>query len=361
MARRPEMSRSVNAGDLLRPVDLEQHRRLGIPPELLAAVARRVTDKEAREHLGVKHTGDLAGVLYARLDPETGDPRGYRLRRDHPEVEDGKPRDKYLSSVDQPALFFPPGAGPLLTDITVTVAMVEAEKSSVALTAAAARTGRPLLRIGTGGVWSWRGRIGKTVDASGARVDEKGPLPDLDRLAWRERDVVILFDANAKTNPSAQAARRALATDLTNRGARVRVAAVPDVNDPDDFVGTHGDAALWALVDGARPMQPASAADVLRLAGLDDIHGVTLAELEGRLRRLKDGLQGADALRRRTVREMLVAALKAEKISGAAVLADAAIGGLDETDLGGPAAALIADDVPWPRACGGRRTPRHAG
>src|SRR5439155_13473959 len=100
------MKMNTTRADALRPADLEHHVRLGIPPEVLAAVAQRVTDKEAREVLGVKHSGDLAGVLYARLDPETGDVRGYRLRRDHPEVENEKPRDKYLSSIDRPALFF---------------------------------------------------------------------------------------------------------------------------------------------------------------------------------------------------------------------------------------------------------------
>jgi putative DNA primase/helicase len=245
----------VSAGTL-RPADFEQHARFGIPPELLTTVARRVTDKEAREHLGVRHTGDLAGVLYARLDPETGVTRGYRLRRDHPEIEDGKPRDKYLSSIDRPALFFAPGVGPLLTDTTVTVATVEAEKSSLALTAAATRAGRRLLTIGTGGVWSWRGRIGKTVDANGARVDVKGPLPDLDRVTWQNRDVVILFDSNTATNENAQAGRRALAAELARRGAKVRIVELPvetDVNGPDDYVGKHGDAALFALIDAAKP------------------------------------------------------------------------------------------------------------
>jgi hypothetical protein len=34
-----------------------------------------------------------------------------RLRRDHPEMENGKPRDKYLSAFgDTKHLFFPPGA-----------------------------------------------------------------------------------------------------------------------------------------------------------------------------------------------------------------------------------------------------------
>ena len=40
--------------------------------------------------------------------------------------------------------------------------------------------GRAVLAVGTGGCWGWRGVIGKTEDANGTRVDETGPLPDLD-------------------------------------------------------------------------------------------------------------------------------------------------------------------------------------
>ena len=195
-------------------------------------------------------------MLYARLDPENGRARGYRLRRDHPEIEDGKPRDKYLSSVDRPALFFAPGVGPLLADITVTVAMLESEKSVLALTAGAVRSNRRLLAIGSGGCWGWRGRIGKMVDASGARVDEKGPLSDFDRIVWTGRDVVILFDTNTAMNPKVQAARRALASELTSRGAVVRLANLPiedGINGPDDFIGRHGDAALVSIIDNAKP------------------------------------------------------------------------------------------------------------
>ena len=154
-----------------------------------------------------------------------------------------------------------------------------------------------------------------------------------------------------------QAAQRALAAELTGRGASVRIAELPiedGVNGPDDYLGRHGDAALFAVIDGGRAVQPASAEDVLCIAGLNDINGVTLSELEGRLRRLKDGLQGADAIRRRTVREMLVAALKAAKIGGAAALADAAVGSAaDETGPGELTPDFLADDVPWPERVDG--------
>ena len=230
--------------------------RFGIPPELLhAAGVRRVTDREARERLGVKHPGDLAGVLYPRCDPETGQERGYRLRRDHPEVDTtGAPLDKYLSSVDRVSLFWGPESAWLLPDVSVTVVVVESEKAALTIVAAAQRAQRHVLVVALGGCWGFRGRIGKTTDATGARVDEKGMLPDFDRIAWTDRDVVVLFDANAETNPSVRAARRTLAQELASRRACVRIATVPaedGVNGPDDVLAIHGDAAVWNCIDAA--------------------------------------------------------------------------------------------------------------
>lgn len=144
----------------------------------------------------------------------------------------------------------------MLTDISAPVVLVEAEKTALAIAAAADRAGRPVLPIGCGGCWGWRGRVGKAEDASGARVDEVGPLPDFDRVVWAGREAIILFDVNAATNPKVQAARRALAAELTNRGARVRLCDVPagdGVNGPDDLIGRYGDAAFWTLLDAPAP------------------------------------------------------------------------------------------------------------
>ena len=150
------------------------------------------------------------------------------MRRDsHPRTEDGKPAHKYLSAFgDVRHLFFAPGAGAWLADAGVRVVLVESEKASLSVTSAALRAGRPVLAIALGGCWGWRGRCGKTTDASGARVDEMGPLPDLARVTWQGRDVVILFDSNAATNDKVQAAQRALAAELARRGANV-IAELP--------------------------------------------------------------------------------------------------------------------------------------
>jgi putative DNA primase/helicase len=246
--------------DSLRPADLAMFSGLRIPPELLAeAHVQRVTTREARERFGIQFKADeLEGLVFPYLDPLTGARVTCRLRRDHCELDrDGRPLHKYLAPFgDVRRLFFPPGSASLLAGTSITVVLVEAEKSALALTAAADRANRRLLAIGLGGCWGWKGTIGKTTDATGARVDERGVLPDFDRIAWRDRDVVILFDANAATNPNVQAAQRALALELTDRGARVRIVKLPveaGINGPDDYVGKHGDAALFTLIDAALP------------------------------------------------------------------------------------------------------------
>jgi len=80
--------------------------------------------------------------------------------------------------------------------------LVEAEKSTLALTAWAKRTGANLLAVAMGGCWGWKGRTGKVENSRGERVDEKGPIADLDCLNGRK--VFVLLDANVATNPKVQ-------------------------------------------------------------------------------------------------------------------------------------------------------------
>jgi hypothetical protein len=79
-------------------------------------------------------------------------------------------------------------------------------------------------------VWNWKGTIGKTVDAAGARVNEKGTIPDLDKIAWTGRQVYVLFDSDTTTNDKVAAARRGLAAELKQRGARVAAPDLPVLN-----------------------------------------------------------------------------------------------------------------------------------
>jgi Protein of unknown function (DUF3631)/Domain of unknown function (DUF3854) len=336
----------------LTAADIRLHAALGIDEAMLeAARVTRVDDAGARS-LGIRHAGDLAGLVYAYVHPCTGYVRTYRLRRDHPEMENGKPKDKYLSPAgDRKDLYFPPGVSTAdLADLRITVVFVESEKAALALMAAAARLGLRVIAIATGGCWGWCGRIGKVIDAAGARVDEKGPLPDLALFTWGRRDGVILFDANAATNDQVRAARRAFAHDLIGRGANVRIGALPaeaGLNGPDDYIGKHGDSALFTLIDAAAPAQRSQdlpIAELIREHRLtaDEVTGLAIDLLEERLRALALALTGADPLRR----ALVVKELKRSKVP--ATVVDAALTlRADAAKQESPGTITLPDDEPW--------------
>ena len=95
----------------------------------------------------------------------------------------------------------------------------------------------------------------------------KGPIPDLDWLAWDGRRVTLLFDANGATNTSVNLARLSLAAELKRRGAVVFIADLPEsdgVNGIDDYLGKHGAPAGNAVIAAAKLYAPKD-----QLAGLD--------------------------------------------------------------------------------------------
>jgi len=97
----------------LQASDLEMFARLRIPIELLeGAGIVRVTDKEAREDYGIRGGGDMAGVAFPYFKPSTmlnGRRRWYlRIRRDHPEVEDGREKKKYVAPTVIASIFIFP-------------------------------------------------------------------------------------------------------------------------------------------------------------------------------------------------------------------------------------------------------------
>ncbi len=236
----------------LTRADVARFDRFRIPAELIeAAQIRRVTDREAHD-LGIRFRGDLSGIAFP-IDGVTGI-TGYRVRRDKPEIEDGKPKGKYVLSMDRPALYLTPTTSQWLSDTSVSVVFVEAYTSALSIDALCSRTGREFLVIGTAGCWGWRGRLGKVVDPNGNRVDEKGPLPDLDLIPFEGRDVLIAFDSNVNSNDSVRLARKKFAEELSKHGAKVRLATLPeehDVNGPDDFLAVYDDEAFLRIVDDA--------------------------------------------------------------------------------------------------------------
>src|SRR5258708_3488629 len=79
------------------------------------AMLRRVNDQEGREVVGQKGKRDCAGLLYPYYWPGDVSPVSYRVRRDHPDMVQGKdgtvkPDRKYLGAPGGGNhLYIPPG------------------------------------------------------------------------------------------------------------------------------------------------------------------------------------------------------------------------------------------------------------
>ena len=195
-----------------------------------AAFLRRVDSFTGSQLVG-RRGGDYAGIAIPYFAPASQHVREYRLRRDHPDLEsapDGalKIRQKYLS---------PPGRGNMLylapgcdeeelRDSELPIIITEGEFKTLALTRLASwnSSGRPrFLAIGIAGVFNWRGTVGKTTGPDGQPLTIKGPIPDLDWITWKDRKVIIAFDADAATKDQVRFARAEFAQHLRRRGAIV--------------------------------------------------------------------------------------------------------------------------------------------
>ena len=220
------------------------------------ALLRRVDSPTGARVVGRK-AGNCAGLVIPYIWPGEAGVREYRLRRDHPDLElvgaSHKQVGKYLSPPGRGnLLYFVPGTDPsLLTEIDIPIVIVEGEFKTIALWRLAWQSmgdtaeSPSFLPIGLSGVWNWRGSVGKTNDADGHRVDEKGPIPDLSRFVSRGRRITILYDADAESNPMVHAARRGLTAEMESRGAEVFWFAWPkntpkELKGIDDFLAARG-------------------------------------------------------------------------------------------------------------------------
>jgi len=246
-------------GEALAEADFASLRSCGIPRKLAErAMLRRVDSAEGAELVGRNGAGDYSGIVFPYVWPGQDSVREYRLRRDHPEMEqqpDGtlKEQAKYVSPPGRRnMLYLVPGTEPeWLKDASLRVVITEGEKKTLALWvlgwhALGDAAERPrFLPVGLAGVWNWRGTVGKTTGPNGDRRDVKGVIPDFDRIEWKRRKVIIVFDTNVQTNNSVQKARRRLSEELARRGASVhwfeweqRIAK--HINGIDDLIGRSG-------------------------------------------------------------------------------------------------------------------------
>ena len=227
-----------------------------------AQFLRRVDSYDGAQVVGRNGAGDYAGVLIPNVWPGSDSIREYRLRRDHPEIENGKVRMKYVAPPGRGnLLYFPIGTDPAwLTDPQMPLVITEGEFKTLAL-ARAARHGQQIatprfLAVGLSGVWNWRGTIGKTTDAEGRRIDVKGTIADLSRVVWDDRQVLIVFDADLEENDSVRAARFMFTKELRSRAAQVSwfnwpADRAPQAKGIDDLLNAIGPEKVLALIDEA--------------------------------------------------------------------------------------------------------------
>jgi uncharacterized protein (DUF927 family) len=238
------------------------------------AMLRRVTSIEGAEIVGRQgKPGEYDGIIIPYFNPLNGLLRDYRLRRDHPEIEldsrgGRKERHRYLAPPGKGnMLYVPVGVDPeLLQNTELPLVITEGEFKTIALWRAAwhaigESSDRPsYLPIGLSGVYNWRTRAPKTVDAEGHRVDAPGPIVDLLWIAWPGRLVVILFDSDIRIKIDVWVARDRLTAELHGRGAEVAwfpwaKDIPPEQKGIDDYLAARGPDEFLALLATARPVR----------------------------------------------------------------------------------------------------------
>ena len=262
-----------------------------IDSELAAAAKiRRVDSGTGRSLVGRQDHASYEGLAIPYFLPGESRIREWRLRRDHPEIEykDGKPRErgKYLSPPGRKnMIYFVPGISlDLVKAVATPVIVTEGEFKTLALWRLANHESLAprFLPIGLGGVWNWRGTVGKTTGPNGDRRDVKGVIPDLDIVTWESRRVIIAFDADAEKNEQVEVARSLLARELRTRGAEVAFITwdIAQGKGIDDLLAKVGPEKVWELVE---------AADFEKPADDDEISVYQIAELiSGRHRFAQD-------------------------------------------------------------------------
>jgi phage/plasmid-associated DNA primase len=255
-------------GSPLTEADLAGLQRRWITPELaMQAGLRRVDSVVGAEVIGRRESdGKYSGILIPYTWPGITGIREYRLRRDHPEFEirDSKRKEvgKYMGPPGRPSLvYLPPGATPdLLVSADAPIVVLEGEfKTLASWRLAMHETNKPrFLPIGLAGVWNWRGVIGKTTGPNGDRRDVKGPIPDLGRIAWDNKRVLIAFDNDIKDKPDVRTARYQLAKELRIRGAVVGFLEwTNEAKGIDDLLAAIGPAPVLDLIERADYRTPA--------------------------------------------------------------------------------------------------------
>lgn len=241
----------------------------GISLEVIQARGyRTVTDPKELAALGfAPGQCRVPGLLLPLWTPD-GSNSLYVYRPDNPRVLEDKRKGKLLDGTYPNKVIkyeFPKGAGmrldcppvcrPMLTDPKVPLWITEGQKKADSLAS------RGLCAIALLGVWNFKGRNpqgGTTL------------LADFDYIAFKGRDVRIVFDSDVMLKPEVQKALARLTEHLQRKTAHVTAVYLPPAPDGgkqgvDDYLAAgHSVEELAALVTAPRPV-PKAAAPIIEL------------------------------------------------------------------------------------------------
>ncbi len=238
------------------------HDESGISEEVIAARGyRTITDPNELKEYGFSRAQQRAPGLLLPLWAVDGHNSLFVYRPDNPRVIENKKKGRRLDGTypcrvlkyELPKgcrmrLDCPPTCQPSLADPSVSLWITEGQKKADSLAS------RGVCAIALLGVWNWRGRN----DAGGLTV-----LPDWEHVALAERQVNIVFDSDAASNPQIQKALERLKNWLRFKKATVDVVYLPRSEDGkhgvDDYLAAgHTMVDLEGLLQAPRPeLKPA--------------------------------------------------------------------------------------------------------
>ena len=237
-----------------------------------AAGVRRVPDDIGRMLTGWARR-DCSGIIlpYPMLDGSYS--VFFRIRRDKPDVRldlrgGEKIERKYAAAYgSRNYCYWSPGTTQAqLDDAALPIIITEGEYKTLALYRLANYevSKSRFLAVGLGGVDSWIGKDGKTLQPDGSTRDSSGIIPDMRRIAWKDRKVIIAYDADLHRKPAVKGARRRLAGEMRAAGAIVSFLEWEerDGKGIDDWLATVGPEAVlvaigdinWDLTTGWRAL-----------------------------------------------------------------------------------------------------------
>jgi len=171
---------------------------------------------------------------------------GYtRVKLDHPRTNGKGEPIKYESPVKSVnRAYFPPNFNDLPQDVIV---VTEGEKKALAISQLG------IACIGLVGVWGWQQK--RQRSDTGKAYGERKLIPDLEKIDWKDKTVILAFDSDAVQKPEVQMAEARFAELLNGKGAMMKVARLPADGDgkvgADDFIVAHGADAFRKILDEA--------------------------------------------------------------------------------------------------------------